>query len=204
MSTPELSLPFRSGERINLSSAEVLLIDSQPESLEVLAEMFAGFGVHTPHRATNMVEARQAIADRTINLIVVSNVVTGGDGCGFIKWLRRAATAPNRFAPVILLTGHTREAEVFKGRDCGANFVLRKPASPMIMMQRILWISRDQREFVEAPNYCGPDRRFKMLGPPDGVQGRRHDDLSANVGEAKTPNLDQGDIDALFQPRRAM
>jgi DNA-binding response OmpR family regulator len=204
MSSAEPSFTFRAGERINLSSAEVLLVESQPESLEVLVQMFAGFGVYNPHRATNLAEAKQAIAHRTVNLIVVSNVVSGGDGYAFIQWLRRSALPSNRIAPVILLSGHTRESDVVRGRDCGANFVLRKPASATIMMQRILWISRDQREFVEAPNYCGVDRRFKMLGPPDGVKGRRKDDLSVEVGEAKTPNLDQDDIDALFQPRRAM
>jgi hypothetical protein len=33
------------------------------------------------------------------------------------------------------------------------------------------------------------------------MKGRRHDDLSVEVGEAKTPNLEQDEIDALFQPK---
>ena len=200
----DASLPFLAGERLNLSSAEVLLIDSQPESLEVLTQMFTGFGVHTPHLATSMEEAQAMVGAHTFSLIIVDSVLAGGDGFGFVKWLRRSATAPNRFASVVLLMGHTRSSEIFKGRDCGANFVVRKPAPPLVMMQRILWLSRDKREFVEAPGYCGPDRRFQTLGPPDGVQGRRKDDLSAVLGEAKEPNLDQSDIDALFQPRRAI
>jgi hypothetical protein len=47
------SLPFPGGERINLTSAEVMLADGQPESMEILVQMFAGFGVHTPRRCTN-------------------------------------------------------------------------------------------------------------------------------------------------------
>ena len=39
------------------------------------------------------------------------------------------------------------------------------------------------------------------VGPPVGEKGRRHDDLSVEVGEATTPNLDQDQIDALFQPK---
>jgi hypothetical protein len=34
-----------------------------------------------------------------------------------------------------------------------------------------------------------------------GQKGRRHDDLSVEVGAATTPNLDQDQIDALFQPK---
>ena len=49
----------------------------------------------------------------------------------------------------------------------------------------------------------GPDRRVRALGPPMGAKGRRKDDLSLDVGAATTPNLDQDDIDAMFQPKRA-
>ncbi|MDB5438440.1 MAG: two-component system response regulator [Caulobacteraceae bacterium] len=204
MSGPEPGLPFRAGDRINLSGTEVLLVDAQSEGLDLLAQIFAGFGVHTPHRAETMAEAQQAVAGGEIGLMVVSNIVSGGDGYEFIQWVRRRAKRPNRHAPILLLTGHTRETDVLRGRDCGANFVLRKPASPITVMQRILWLSREQREFVEAPGYCGPDRRFRALGPPVGAPGRRQGDLSPELGAATTPNLGQDDIDALFQPRRAM
>ena len=85
--------------------------------------------------------------------------------------------------------------------DAGASFVVRKPVAPMVMMQRILWLLNDQRKFVTSPGYCGPDRRVKALGPPVGMKGRRHDDLSAEVGAASTPNLGQDEIDALFKPK---
>jgi DNA-binding response OmpR family regulator len=204
MASSDANLPFLAGERLNLSNAEVLLIDSQPESLEILTQMFTGFGVHTPHRANSMDAAKEAITNRTFSLIIVDSALTGGDGFSFIQWLRRSASAPNRYASVVLLMGHTRSSEIFRGRDCGANFVVRKPAPPLVMMQRILWLSRDKREFVDAPGYCGPDRRFRALGPPDGVKGRRKDDLSAELGAPTAPNLDQSDIDALLQPRRVI
>ena len=83
----------------------------------------------------------------------------------------------------------------------GASFVVKKPAPPQVMMQRIMWLLKDERKFVTAPDYCGPDRRVRAMGPPVGVKGRRHDDLSAEVGMATTPNLDQDEIDALFSPK---
>lgn len=197
------SFALQPTERVNLASVDVLLVDSTPESLEVLAQMFAGFGVQMPHRADSCASARQIIGERSFSLIVIDGALCDGDGYGLSEWVRREAGEPNRFASIILLTGHTRQSEVFRGRDAGANFVIRKPASPMVMMHRILWLSRDKRDFIEAPGYCGPDRRFRKLGPPDGVQGRRKDDLSAQVGAATDPNMDQSEIDAMFQPRRA-
>jgi CheY-like chemotaxis protein len=195
--------PFLSNERINLATAGVLLLDSHAEGLELLVQMFAGFGMHTPHRCATAAEGMIAVRDRELNLMVVDSAVSDMDGYEFIRWVRCSSGSPNRYAPIILLTGHTKASQVAKGRDCGANLVVRKPVPPMVLMQRILWTSKEARAFVEAPNYCGPHRRFRAMGPPVGMKGRRKDDLSLEVGAAKTPNLEQDDIDAMFKPKKA-
>lgn len=199
-----MSLPYSKSERVNLSTAEVLLACGDPESLNILAEMFAGFGVHTPRRCLSGMEARTSIQERILNLVVVDSALQDQTGYDFIHWLRRCEIAPNCYAPVILITGHTKPSQIFKGRDAGASFVVRKPVAPLVMMQRIMWLLNDQRKFVTSPGYCGPDRRVKALGPPVGTKGRRHDDLSADVGMATTPNLGQDEIDALFNPKAAV
>jgi hypothetical protein len=71
------------------------------------------------------------------------------------------------------------------------------------MLERILWVAREQRGFVACDSYAGPDRRFKFDGPPAGGPGRRRDDLSADVGDAVMPNMSQDQIDALLQQRSA-
>ena len=196
-----MSLPYSKSERVNLSTAEVLLACGDPEGLNIMAEMFAGFGVHTPRRCLTGVEARTSIQERILNLVVVDSALQDQTGYDFIHWLRRSDIAPNCYAPVILITGHTKPSQIFRGRDAGASFVVRKPVAPLVMMQRIIWLLNDQRKFVTSPGYNGPDRRVKALGPPAGQKGRRHDDLSAEVGTATTPNLEQDEIDALFNPR---
>jgi len=196
-----MSLPYSKTERVNLSTAEVLLACGDLQGLNIMSEMFAGFGVHTPRRCQTMAECKTVVQERVLNLIVVDSALSDAEGYDFISWLRRAELDPNSFAPVILVTGHTKPSQVFRGRDAGASFVVAKPAAPMVMMQRIIWLMNDTRKFVNSPGYCGPDRRVKALGPPVGMKGRRHDDLSAEVGIAKTPNLDQDEIDALFNPK---
>ena len=194
---------FSKSDRVNLSSAEVLLACGDATALDILSEMFAGFGVHTPRRCLSGAEARTAVQERIVNLMVVDSALADEEGYDFIHWLRRSQIEPNCYAPVILLTGHTKPSQIFRGRDAGASFVVRKPAAPLVMMQRILWLLNDQRQFVTSPGYCGPDRRVKALGPPAGEKGRRHDDLSVEVGMATTPNLGQAEIDALFNPKAA-
>ena len=196
-----MNLPFSKTERVNLSTAEVLLACGDAEGLNIMSEMFAGFGVHTPRRCLSIQEAKISVQERILNLLVVDSALADGEGYDFIHWLRRCEIEPNCYAPVILITGHTKPSQIFRGRDAGASFVVRKPVAPLVMMQRIIWLLNDRRKFVTSPGYCGPDRRVKALGPPVGMKGRRHDDLSAHVGAASTPNLEQDEIDALFKPR---
>ena len=195
------NLAVNKSERVNLSSAEVMLACGDPEGLNIMAEMFAGFGVHNPRRCATGVEARSVVREKILQLMVFDSALADQDGYEFIHWLRRSDSAPNCYAPVILITGHTKPSQIFRGRDAGASFVVRKPVAPLVMMQRIIWLLSDARKFVNAPGYCGPDRRVKALGPPVGMPGRRSDDLSAHVGRASTPNLEQDEIDALFKPR---
>jgi DNA-binding response OmpR family regulator len=196
-----MSLPYSKTERVNLSTAEVLLACGDAEGLNIMSEMFAGFGVHTPRRCLSGVEARTSVQERILNLVVVDSALADEEGYDFIHWLRRSDIAPNCYAPVILITGHTKPSQIFRGRDAGASFVVRKPVAPLVMMQRIIWLLNDQRKFVTSPGYCGPDRRVKAIGPPVGTKGRRNDDLPPEVGNAKTPNLGQDEIDALFNPK---
>lgn len=195
--------PFGRNDRIQISTAEVLLACGDKEGLEVLTQMFAGFGVHTPKRCTSGREALDLARDRELNLIIVDSVLADMDGHEFVRELRQSRRAPNCNVPVILTLGHTTSSQIFRGRDAGANFVVRKPVAPQVMLQRIIWLLNDERKFVTAENYCGPDRRVRAMGPPVGMKGRRHDDLSAELGAATMPNLMQDEIDALFSPKAA-
>ncbi len=60
-----------------------------------------------------------------------------------------------------MTASHIRRGRVAEARDCGANFVVTKPFSPALLLERILWVARDTRPFLEVGDYLGPDRRFR-------------------------------------------
>lgn len=193
--------PMRRPERLNLSQAGVLIACGDADGLQIMTQMFAGFGVYTPRCCTAGHEAMDVARDRELNLVVVDAELSDGPGEDFIRELRTSGLAPNAVVPIVFVLGHTTPSLIMRGRDAGASFVVRKPIPPIVMMQRIMWLLNDERKFITSPGYSGPDRRVRALGPPAGMKGRRHDDLSAEVGRATTPNLDQNEIDSLFQPR---
>lgn len=189
-------------ERVNLEQTTVLLIDDNPQALDILSSVVQGFGVREQIRCTSAVDATEIVKRRMVDLILVDCAMPEMDGYDFVRWLRRETPQPTRLTPVIMLTGHAAPSQVQKSRDCGASFVVVKPLTPGVLLQRILWLARDEREFVEAPGYVGPDRRVRNFGPPLGVPGRRAGDLSTHLGAAVEANMDQSDIDTLIKPRR--
>ena len=183
--------------RLNLDQARVLLIEDPQPGADILSQVFFGYGVRQPVRCISPEEAMMRLEEEPFELIVCDGDMPGGKAYDFVARLRRSPLEPNRYCPVILLTGHTPHAYVEKARDCGANFVVAKPIRPMVLLERIVWVCGDNRIFVELDSYVGPDRRFQSLGPPPGVEGRRKGDRDA-VGEARSGNLTQDEIDGAF------
>lgn len=183
--------------RLNLEQARVLLLEDPQPGAEILSQVFFGYGVRQPVRCVSPEEAMGRLEADTFELIVCDGDLPDGRAYDFVMRLRRSALEPNRYCPVILLSGHTPSAYVEKARDCGANFVVAKPIRPMVLLERIVWVCQDNRIFVELDTYVGPDRRFQFLGPPPGMEGRRKGDREA-LGAASTPNLTQDEIDGVF------
>lgn len=190
--------------RLNLTKSNVLLVQASAAELDVLGQMFIGFGVKGIKKCAGVDTAEAAIEAATFDLLVVDCDMPDGVAFDFVGRLRRMEENPNRLASILLVAGHTPMGNIARARDCGANFVVAKPLTPTVMFDRVIWLAKETRQFVEAEGYCGPDRRHKAFGPPPGEKGRRHDDLGTEIGSAVGPDLSQNDIDALMSPRRAV
>lgn len=197
-----MSRPSSQTQRINLEHITVLLIDDNPQALEILGSVVQGFGVKEQIRCGSAVEAAEVMKRRLVDLVLVDCAMPEMDGYDFVRWLRRETPKPACATPVIMLTGHASASRVHKSRDCGASFVVTKPLTPTVLLQRIIWLASDEREFIQTEGYVGPDRRVRNFGPPLNMPGRRAGDLSTHVGEAVEANMDQSAIDELMKPRR--
>jgi DNA-binding response OmpR family regulator len=166
--------------RINLAKAAVLLL-AGPTGMNPLRQMFDGFGVKHPYRCDTHERAMQLCRETDMDLIICDGDLADGQAYDFITALRRSDLEPNRFAPIIVVAGHTPLNLVTKARDCGASFLLTKPVTPRVLMERVIWVAREARPFIELDSYAGPDRRFKTIGPPDKVKRRRGDRTLAPI-----------------------
>jgi len=190
--------------RLNLTKATVLLLQNNQAELDIMGQVFIGFGVKAIRKCLTLNDAESCINSGAVfDLVIVDCDMPGGAGFDFVTRLRRMEGSDNRLAPIMLVSGHTAPSSIVRARDCGANFVVAKPITPKVMFDRVLWLAREERQFVVSDAYVGPDRRHKTFGPPAGMKGRRHDDVSAKLGKAAGPDMSQDDIDAMLNPKRA-
>jgi CheY-like chemotaxis protein len=164
--------------RINLERAVVLVVDNSL-GLDILSSIFLGFGVRNLHRSQTLAEAREIVQSYQVDLIVMESLLPDQDVYEFVQALRRSETAENRFAPIVLLSAHTAASKVRRARDSGANFLIGKPISAKVLLERIMWVAREKRQFLETDTFVGPDRRFHDIGQPEGTPGRRKSDVAA-------------------------
>jgi len=166
---------LRESAVINLTGAVTMIVDDSAFGLDITSSALLGFGIKTKFSCHSAVEAMDILKEETVDLLVVDSEMPGMDGYQLVRWLRRSGLDPNAFTPVIMTAGHVRRSRVAEARDCGANFVVTKPFSAASLLERIVWVSRDSRPFLEVGGYFGPDRRFRTAPPPK--DGERRADM---------------------------
>ena len=160
----------------NFERARVLVIEPHTTGMKIIGQLVQAFGVRDPVRCGTVAEAAKALEGPAFDLVICDARLEQSDAYDLVLKLRRSVNNPNRTAIVIIVSGHTPLGKVAKARDCGASYILTKPLIPRKMLDRLLWLSKDERDFIISDTYCGPDRRFHQLGPPPGQSGRRAED----------------------------
>lgn len=152
---------LRESAIVNFAGAVTMVIDDSPFAMELTIQALMGFGMRVRHACTSASEAIKILQECPVDLILVDSEMPGMTGYEFVRWLRRSGLEPNAFCPVIMTAAHVRRSKVSEARDCGANFLITKPFSSVTLLERMVWVARDNRPFLEVGDYFGPDRRFK-------------------------------------------
>ena len=202
---PEHVGVLQPSHHINLEKARALIVDDNHQSLDLLVGVLTSFGLRNVIRKESGREARDELEFQQVDLILANAHLPEIDGYDLIRWLRREADEASRMTPAIIVSAHTRRSQVEKARDCGANFIITKPISPAVMLERILWVARSDRLFIETESYVGPDRRWRNAGPPiEFPDGRRRDDQSIELSDGEGFNMSQDELDMLIKPLRSL
>jgi DNA-binding response OmpR family regulator len=171
--------------RLNLKSVQTLLVDSDNFTRGLVANMFRGFGMDSPIVGETGAQAKHHLAHHYADLVVLEAALPDMESAELIRWIRRQDKSPFRFVPIIVLSGYTQLRLVSHARDAGANLVVKKPVSPAALFDRICWVAKTVRPFIETADFIGPDRRFKDIPPLDGEWKRETDPQNADAEQQK-------------------
>lgn len=161
--------------RLNLSKVSILLVDRNSYSRILISQVLRGFGIKHILACDSAAAAQECLSQSAVDLCLIEAELPDMSGPDLIRAIRHLPKEPLRFVPIIMLSGYTQFRMLSVARDAGANLVLKKPLSPQALFDRIGWLGRTKRAYIETSSYTGPDRRFHDIEPPNGAYKRAND-----------------------------
>lgn len=147
---------------VNVQSTRVLIIDDNPHFRRLLQSVLNTLGFKQIEEAVDGSTALKELAHFQADLALVDWRMAPMDGLDFTRFIRSSADSPNRYLPIIMLSGYTEMSLVLEARDAGVNEFVAKPISAKTLQTRILSVLTAPRPFVKSKDYFGPDRRRRQ------------------------------------------
>lgn len=163
-----------------LNDVKILIVDDLPPMLSLTKSILKIFGFNHIVGAVNGEDAFKEIVSGKPDLIITDWMKEPYTGLDLIKKIRTDPESPNPFVPVILMTGYTSLTRVERARDYGVTEFLMKPFSARDLYSRIVQIIEKPRQFVDAQNFFGPDRRRRKNTAYPGSGKRNTDEDKTN------------------------
>lgn len=155
----------------------VMIVDSQPAGARLIGELMRDIARSQIWVAETNEKAIRLAGSYDPHIIFVEMGPAPIDGIAFTRELRRSHLSA-RYAPVIMVTGQATAGGILAARDGGVHEFLRKPFTMKDLLRRLEAVTLRQRDWVEAVNYVGPDRRRFNSGDYSGALKRRSDSRS--------------------------
>lgn len=152
----------------------VLILDPQPAGARFIGELMRDIAHSQVWVADTAAKALRIASSYDPQIIFAELGPQPVDGVAFTRDLRRSHLA-SRYAPVVMVTGQATAAGILSARDGGVHEFLRKPFTMKDLLRRLEAVTLRQRDWVEAVNYVGPDRRRFNSGDYAGALKRRSD-----------------------------
>ena len=161
----------------DFSNLRVLVVDDNRFMRETVEAILESIGIGTVYHAENAEDGFNTVKAQLPDVIVSDWDMEPGDGITLVKWLRSRPDSPDRYVPIIMLTGFSERNRVVAARDSGVTEFLAKPVSTKSMHARLISIIDQPRPFIRTDTYFGPDRRRRTDSKYKGRERRLNRDV---------------------------
>lgn len=172
----------------DLSQVKVLIVDDMQAMLALTVSLLKNFGFKSVDGARSAEDGYELFKQHNHDIVITDWLMEPMDGLELIKMIRRGEDSPNKFVPIILMTGYSDKPRVMTARDQGTTEFLMKPYTVRDMYARITQIIEKPRQFVEASEFFGPDRRRKRIFEYSGADKRDIGEKNADSWPNKIVN----------------
>jgi CheY-like chemotaxis protein len=135
------------GIAVDLAGVRVLLIDDEPDTLQVIARLFLCAGASV-EAASSVDEALCKIARQRPEVLVSDIAMPQKDGYALIRELR---AGPNADIPVLALTAYAREEDRARALAAGFQDHLAKPVDPAKILAAVRNLAKNNHRPGIAP-----------------------------------------------------
>ena len=150
----------------------VLLVEDNAEMMKIIVKALECFGITRVWTARDGEEGFSIFLKQNPDLVITDWQMDPIDGLEMCRWIRRNRLSPNRMVPIIMLSGYSALPRVAEARDIGITEFMIKPFKAEEMARKIMHVIDKPRDFVEARDFVGPDRRRRPEGGYDGSERR--------------------------------
>jgi two-component system, chemotaxis family, chemotaxis protein CheY len=157
-----------------LGDIKIMIADDDHRIAGIIKEILATIGFKGVVAVRNGEDALRLMRTENIDILITDWRMTPMDGISLIKYIRNNENSPNRFLPIIMLTGNVEREQVEIARDSGITELVIKPFSAKTLCDRIALLIEHPRGFVVTKGFVGPDRRRRLISPPDNCEKRKN------------------------------
>lgn len=161
-------------QRLASHMQRVLIVDPQPAAVKLLSDLLRSITPAQIHAAAGDQKAMQLAQVIDPQIIFIEHSGPGMDGARLARAIRRS-DLPCRKAPILMVTGEATAQAILGARDAGVHEFLRKPFTIKDLLRRLEAVTLKPRDWVEAVQYVGPDRRRFNSGEYAGPRKRKSD-----------------------------
>ena len=176
----------------DLTTSKILIVDDMRPMLTLTKSILNIFGFKRVDMAQSGKEALDLVIREDPDLIITDWLMEPMNGLELTKEIRKNPLCPNPYVPIIMMTGFSSRLRVESARDYGITEFLVKPFTSRDLYNRIVQIIEKPRQFVDANDFFGPDRRRRHDNDYEGPK-RRDDDSETNE-EQTEKNKENSDI----------
>lgn len=157
---------------LRLDKISILVVEDIRPMRVLLTSVLEALGVGKIYTADHGGSGFAEFKKYNPDIIITDWEMEPVSGFDMILKIRNDPTSVNRMVPIILITGYSAKSRVIQARDVGVTEFLTKPFTGQDLAKRIAHIVNKPRDFVETPQFFGPDRRRRKIDDYEGPKRR--------------------------------